>query len=183
MKASQILAVAALVIGTSSAQATVLNFEDLVGSDTLANNYGGLTWGADWAHYDFEQYPYSPASGIQRIYNNGQGDADWFKFATDVAFNGAFFAGQDSSTAQFELYLDGVLVHTSSILGLTSTATFLAAGYAGLIDEVRLNVTNKFFVMDDITYDAQQVPEPFALSLFGLGLAALAYSRRQTPRA
>lgn len=174
MRPIKLLATAILAIGATCAQATVLDFEDLSGQDVLPSNYAGLTWGSGWGHYDWPQYPFSPASGVQRLYNSF--DDDWFKFASDVVFNGAFFAGYDK--AKFELYDDGVLVHTSSTLYLSDTATFLASGYTGLVDEVRLNVLNGYFVIDDITFDAQ-VPEPLTLSLFGVSLAALACTRRR----
>lgn len=169
-----LLATLALFVA-STAQATVLDFEDLIGQGSVPAGYGGITWGSTWDYYNFSQWPYNASSGVVRLYNNGTDDA--FSFASDVIFNGAFFAGYN--TAQFELYNDGILVHVSSILDLSETPTFLAAGYAGLIDEVRLNVDNGSFVMDDLSFNNNAIPEPMALSLMGLGLAAMGLSRRR----
>ena len=161
--------VVAAICSTSLASAAVINFEDLVGQNALPSNYAGLTWGSDWMHYDWAQFPYTASSGVQRVYNNSSSNTDWFKFAGDVVFNGAFFAGSGSS--QFELYNDGILVHSSSIISLSSMPLFLSSGYAGLIDEVRLNVENGSFVMDDVTFGrVTTVPEPASLVLVGLGL-------------
>jgi len=168
------------VLAMSAANATVIDFEDLAGDSSLPANYAGLVWGSQWSHYGFSQFPYTPASGTQRIYNNDtSGSTDWFKFNGDVVFNGAYFAGRNA--AQFELYNDGALVFTSLSLSLTDVPTFLASGYSGLVDEVRLNVANGSFVMDDVTFSqsSNNVPEPTGIVLLGLGLVALAGIRRK----
>lgn len=179
MHIKSLLTAAAFFALVGSAHATVITFEDLSGSASLPSNYAGLTWGDGWNYYDWYQPPYNANSGSERVYNNDGVDTDFFKFSSDVFFDGAYFAGY--ITAQFELYNDGALVGTSSVLDISDTPTFLASGYSGLVDEVRLNVSNGSFIMDDVTYhtERQSVPEPAILALMGLGLAGLGLSRRK----
>ncbi|MBN9658941.1 MAG: PEP-CTERM sorting domain-containing protein [Acidobacteria bacterium] len=155
-----------------TAPAAVLTFEDLFGGGVLPSNYGGLTWSDQWSYYDFVQPPYTAASGVERLYNNDGTPPPRFSFASPTVFNGAYFSGSD--TAQFELYLSGNLVATSGAINLSDTPTFLASGYSGMVDEVRVLVSQGSFVMDDVTFDEKTaVPEPTTIGLVGLGLAGL----------
>ena len=93
-------------------------------------------------------------------------------FPSLVRFDGAYFAG--FSTATFQLYNSGSLVATSGTLIPSSTPTFLASGYTGLVDEVRVSQASVgYIVMDNVTYntDIETVPEPS--TILGLGLLGL----------
>ena len=164
----------------------VVDFDDLSGDNVvLADGYGGIQWGGAWTHYGFVQYPYTAQSGSQRAYANAFGkQVSAFKFASDVKFIGAYFAGNpfETDAPQFELYLDGVFQHSSAAPTISDTPAFLASGYNGLVDEVRVIASAGFYVIDDISYDVtpSQVPEPAGLLLLGTAaLAGFAASRRR----
>lgn len=80
---------------------------------------------------------------------------------------------------------DSSLITTLAYFSADSPVNPVFAGYQDLggIGRVVLNstVSNWGPIIDNVTFGAvsQQVPEPAALSLFGLGLMALAASRRR----
>lgn len=151
----------------------VIDFDDLKGDNIqVPDGYGGVAdWGG-WVYYGFDQFPYNPHSAPNRVYNNTDGV---FGFGYDAFFDGAWFAGHD--TVQFELYLDGDLVHTSEIVDNMSDGVvrWLPSGYDLAIDTVKVLGNLGFFVMDDVTY--HKVPAPATISL--LGLAGLFARRRR----
>jgi len=172
-----------LTTWAGAANATVVTFDDLTGSGLVQDGYAGIVWNADWTYYDADQTPFTPASPPTRVYDTQQTGA--FNFAGPVTFEGADFAGQSYATVQFQLYLEGLLVGTSGPLTTSSTPAFLASGYGGLVDEVR--VVSRFpalFVMDNVTYNAASaaIPEPAAWAMMLLGFFGLGASLRARRR-
>ena len=179
-----------LALAAPAAQATVVDFDDLPNSGTLADGYGGITWGGNWAHYDSFQPPYNPSSPFTRIYadyNVLPGGTAFqgvsFSFVIDAVFNGAFFAGHGSGSGFasifFELFSNNVSVAVSGSLDANATPTFLASGYGGLIDEVVVWGSAGFYVMDDVTYNTAAIPVPAALPLMLLALGGLGVAARR----
>jgi len=164
---------------TFASPAAVIDFEDLTGQAFLPADYAGLTWTSGWEYYDWSQPPYNPSSGVVRVYNNGGLPPVGFSFSSPVVFTGAYFSGEYA--AQYELWLNGNLVATSPLISISAIHTFLASGYGGLVDEVRLTgITQGQFVMDDVTYSGSAIPEPATLTFIALGMAGLFALRRRS---
>jgi len=179
---------AAFLAFAGAAHATVVTFDDLVGSDlSVPDGYAGITWNGQWVYFGADQTPYTPASPPNRVYDLSASGA--FDFAAPVIFDGADFAGLSGVTLKFQLYLAGALVATSGVLTTSDVPTFLSSGYSGLVDEVRvMGADVGAFVMDNVTYDAAPagVPEPvsWAMMLVGFfGLGAGLRARRRTAAA
>lgn len=184
----------ALLASTVGNAATVVNFDDLTGSGVVADGYGGIVWGGAWHYYDApNDNTFTPTSGLERVYteyalNQSGVLADVaFKFAAPVQFDGASFAGGVYPGVTFNLYLAGALVGTSATLTQTIVPAFLASGYGGDVDEVRVTGYSGYYAMDDVTYRpgvGGAVPEPatWALMIVGFGMAGMGLRRRGAAR-
>lgn len=172
---------AAMALCAPFASATVLDFDDIVGSDGFASvpgNYGGLDWsGSGLSVFTGEQAPFTAHSGQGRVttdWIDGGPVASTIRFLAPTVFKGAWFAGYGDSTVRFDLYFDGQLVASSESLQLAESPAFLKAGWDKAIDTVV--VSSGFqasYVMDDFSFDrVSVVPEPASalLVLVGLGL-------------
>ncbi len=157
-----------------------INFDDLQGDNLpVPDGYGNVTWYGAWTYYGFVQPPYNPHTPPNRVYT-GLADSKFTFNNGPVVFDGAWFAGVDTTTVEFQGYLGGVLQFTSSVLTNSDVPTFLNFGYNGMVDRIDV-VSNApdFYIMDDVTYETG-VPEPGSLLLMGTGLAGLAgYIRRK----
>ncbi|MCV2355438.1 PEP-CTERM sorting domain-containing protein [Paucibacter sp. B2R-40] len=166
-----------------AAMATVLNFDDLP-DGIVPGSYGGLDWSAaSWTAFATPAAPYTAHSGAGRVATGFLADdaSSTIRFGQTSIFDGAYFAGLGGAVLSFELYLGGQKVHSSATLDPSATPGFLASGYAGLVDMVRVKSANHGeFVMDDFAF-TQAVPEPqsYALLLAGLLAVGLTARRRQ----
>jgi hypothetical protein len=182
-----VVAGALLATAAGFASAEVLTFDDIGTYGTLPANYGGLDWSAsNWIAFGDTQDPYAAHSGDWRVATDfGSSDADsTIHFATPAVFDGAWFSGYGEAAVTFELYMGGALVASSLTLSPTGVASFLASGYAGLIDTVVVfSPLQAFYAMDDFTFHAPvaAVPEPqtWALMLAGLGLVSVVRRKRR----
>lgn len=174
---------AAIALCAPFASATVLTFDDIVGPDGYASvpaNYGGLDWSnAGLSVFTGEQAPFTAHSGQGRVttdWIDGGPIASTIRFLAPTVFDGAWFSGYSDSSVHFDLYLNGLLVASSTVLQLSDAPAFLDAGWHSAIDAVV--VSSGFqasYVMDDLSFvSATAVPEPgsLALVLAGVGLVA-----------
>jgi hypothetical protein len=169
-----------LVVGLGGiASATVLDFEGLNGN--LPSTYGLVNWeSGSWFVYDSEQPPYNPHSGTGRTYESSGDLTPSWNFTQKVVFNGAYFSGYNYGTVQMDLYLNDTIVHSTGTFAPSDVSTFFATGYDGLVDKVVINTPEPdYWVMDDLTYNANTVPIPAAVWLFGSGLLGLFGVRRK----
>ena len=160
----------ALALTYGSANATVVTFDSLKGEGEVPSVYRSIAWEDGWFYLSSEFSPFDAHSSPTRIYSDAN-EKDFTFLAGDQVFNGAWFAG--FYYVSFELYDDGALVHSSPTLELfgTGPAQFLASGYEGLVDTVRVLGIGGAYVMDDVTYHAE-VPEPGMPGLLFAGMLA-----------
>jgi hypothetical protein len=181
-----------LCVSAAAAHAVVVTFDDLSLSpnDPIPDGYGGINWTTS-PFIDFLWFegasvdplhppPSAPAVAYPR--NGFDGGPVSFHFLSPAVFDGSYvYAIADScagtcvnpvpQTVKFDLYLGGVLQHESATLIGNSDWQFLASGYSGLVDEVKVtrSLTQYTAFIDNLTY-SNPVPEPQALVLLTIGL-------------
>lgn len=191
------LAVSLIAAGLCAAShATVVSFDDAIGSSwaSLPQGYGGLTWGSSPSNtgwHVWQTASYYPAHSGAFVAYADAGQMD-ISFASAAVFDGAYFSGNWNSTATFRLFLGNTQVASSSTLAVSGGPLWLASGYSGQVDRVRLVIggSTQNWVMDDFTFHAPAaspvanlpaVPEPetAALMLAGLGVVGGVATRRR----
>jgi hypothetical protein len=185
MKLSKLLLLSSLLLLFASygmASVTDCNFDSFTGSGTVPDGYCAVTWGGVWTYYDSPQPPYNAFSPPERVYapNTGSGEYS-FTLNSPAVFQGAYFAGYNFATLNFNLYdSSNNLLWTSASLSPSATPTWLPSGYSGVVSRIGVfSLANDFYVMDDVTYGTA-TPEPGTLALLATGaLGAFGAVRRR----
>ena len=187
-------------LAIQGARATTLTFEGLDPApalyDVMPAPYNGLTF-SGWFYGP--DTVYTPASGVIDLFTDYADPNDPGAFVvtnsnnhitsvTPFFFDGAWFSGYSGAT--FELWLGGLLVHTSDTLADAPGVdpylpTFLASGYAGQVDKIVVSAVQGYYAMDDFTFHLNavgSVPEPRTSALLLAALLGLTWSRRGRSR-
>lgn len=169
MRALLIAAGAALTLQVQAA--TVVDFEGLP-PGTVADGYSGITGWSSLGNLGVGVADLA-AGGLAYYGHDGV-----IRFqAGAVRFDGTLYksyAVPDGTSIQaLELWYHGQLVHSLADPRAPLDMLWLASGYAGPVDEIRLHGGIEGFGIDNFTYSAAPVPEPATGLTLAAGLALL----------
>jgi len=185
----KILLSACLLLGATTANSAIIDFEGLGRDVIVGDGYANLNWNTNNGDIYTTNKDRYGASGYQVVaistnsdtvaYNGyGYNPADITAIGPNNVFSvnsGVFASAWDALlTVTFEGYLDGVLKHTMTA-GLSNTTASLLSFNFSNIDTFRMLDQGSQIAFDnlDVDYGVSQVPVPAAVWLFGTGLAGL----------
>lgn len=188
LKTVLIAAAAAFALPNISS-ASVVNFEDTSGFFQTPSSFTdqGLVFNSDGYQYIINGVGPNSNNGTQYLvdgYGTGLGTT------TITAVGGAafslnqfdiglsYYAGTNENvTVVGNLVGGGSVSQTISLTDAFQTITL--TGFNNLTSVIVPSLSFGYIAFDNIVYNANQVPEPASLAIFGLGLAGLASLRRR----
>ena len=177
--------------------AAIIDFESLSDSDTVTNQYSGLSFTNAItlsSGISLNELEFPPHSGTNVVSDNG--GFLTIDFSSPVSSFGGFFTYAEALTIKAFDSSNNLVASTSSLftnnLALSGTAgsspnEFLSVIFSGGISEIIIagNPTGGSFVLDDLTYiapTAVPIPPSGLLLLFGLFQMAFQFVRKNTHR-
>jgi hypothetical protein len=175
------------------AATTFVDFESLNDSDLVTNQYPGLTFSNTIvlsAGISLNEFEFPPHSGTNVASDNGGPMS--IVFATPVVnFSGYFTYVEPLTLVGFDALSHQVALAASAFSSNdalfgdpgSSPNEFLQLDFAAGISSVTItgDPLGGSFVLDDVTFQTADVPEPNATFLFLSGAAALVTLRRKCP--
>ncbi|MBP7056751.1 MAG: PEP-CTERM sorting domain-containing protein [Candidatus Omnitrophica bacterium] len=197
-----LLFAATLLLGIQAAEATVLGFEDITqGNEGMPINsdYAGFVWDSNFyaipeGNYGSANRPFPSSS--KAVFNGYGVLTTTVTRSTNFDFNGAYFLpwlDQNYNTGEIYVSEWGSTTITmkgyngSTLVGnvtrtLTNDWTYCSAELYGINRlELIASQEQRWWLMDNFTYNAEQtvVPEPATMFLFGIGGIATSLLRRK----
>lgn len=194
MSTKLIFALAGLTFFTANVSAAVMTYTDRTAFEAAAASYnidslnditdGHKPTGVDRGAYSFTMNSFGCNSGPGQC---GDNTVDGFTYPAYIwTYDPGSFIF-DSAIYAFGLDYGNYSSSTASVILNGYSASTTNGGFFGIIDSnafttVTYSATGSGSLFDNVTYSAtqtNQVPEPGALVLMGLGLVGLAVARRR----
>jgi hypothetical protein len=183
-----------LLPGKATAGPITINFDGLAEFDSVINQFSGLTFSNATvltAGSSLNEFEFPPHSGANAIFDDGGAMSIIFS-TTAFSFGGFFTYLSPLTLTAFDTsnrVLGSVSSKYSTNLALSGDAgsspnellQFMSSIAIGSVT-ISGGPAGGSFVLDDVTYDTAQVPEPGTLVLLATGGAISFFRRRRAPR-
>lgn len=184
------------LLGLPLAQATVINFEDLLDGDIVTTQYADVTFQNTWvltAGVSLNEFEFPPKSGVNVVSDDGgpivisfinpmTNVSGFFTYTTGLSFLAFDSIGTQIAAASSAFISNLILSGDSGsapneFLQVTSSSGIASVSISG-------DLAGGSFTLDDFTFrqaSLNTVSEPATFALLPIGLAAIGLRRRRRP--